>query len=162
MLTKLVKEKDLHFIFEASLVAKGAFALSEIIGGAFIYFVSQQFLIDLVRMITQDELAEDSKDFIANNLLRAAQNLSVSAQHFTAFYLLSHGVLKLWLILGLARKKIWYYPLAMIIFGLFITYQMYRFSFTRSPLLLLITVLDLVVIWLTWREYKFLKDAKSR
>ena len=154
---KLFDEKNVHVAFEISLMFKGAFALAEIAAGIFAYFVSRQFLLDLVQAITRTELTEDPRDFVANYLLHAAQGLSVSSQHFAAFYLLSHGVIKLWLIIGLWRKKLGYYPAAIAVFGLFILYQVYRYSFTHSLSLLLITALDVVVIGLTWFEYRHLR-----
>lgn len=155
---RLLDETNLHIIFELSLALKGAFALAEIVTGIFAYFVTRQFLLDLVDAITQTELTEDSRDFIANYLLHAAQGLSISSQQFAAFYLLSHGLIKLWLIIGLWQKKLGYYPAAMAVFSFFILYQMYRYSFTHSLSLLFITVLDVVVIWLTWFEYKHLRS----
>ncbi|NMM27823.1 MAG: DUF2127 domain-containing protein [Glaciimonas sp.] len=154
---KLFDEKNVHVVFEISLMFKGAFALAEIAASIFVYFVSRQFLLDLVHAITQTELTEDPRDFVANYLLHAAQGLSISSQHFTAFYLLSHGIIKLWLIIGLWRKKLGYYPAAIAIFGLFILYQVYRYSFTHALSLLLITALDVVVIGLTWFEYQHLR-----
>lgn len=85
------------------------------------------------------------------------QNLSVSAQDFAALYLLAHGVTKLWLIIGLLRQRLWYYPTALIVFSLFIAYQLYRYSFSHSIWLLLITVLDVVIIGLTWHEWRYLR-----
>ncbi len=154
---KLLDEKNVHVAFEISLALKGAFALVEIVAGIFAYFVTRQFLLDVMHAITQTELTEDPRDFVANYLLHAAQGLSVSSQYFTAFYLLSHGVIKLWLIIGLWRKKRGYYPVAIAVFGLFILYQVYRYSFTHSLSLLLITALDVVVIGLTWFEYRHLR-----
>jgi len=154
---KLFDEKNVHVAFEISLMFKGAFALAEIAASIFAYFVTRQFLLDLVHVITRTELTEDPRDFVANYLLHAAQGLSVSSQHFAAFYLLSHGVIKLWLIIGLWRKKLGYYPAAIAVFGLFILYQVYRYSFTHSLSLLLITALDVVVIGLTWFEYRHLR-----
>ena len=55
-------EKNIHRVFEVSLILKGLFAALEIIGGALAYFVSQQFLLSVVSMITADELAEDPRD----------------------------------------------------------------------------------------------------
>ena len=101
-------------------------------------------------------LTEDPRDFVANYLLHAAQGLSASSQHFTAFYLFSHGVVKFWLIIGLWQKKLGY-PAAIAVFGLFILYQLYRYSFTHSLLLLLITALDVAVIGLTCLEYQHLR-----
>ncbi len=107
-------------------------------------------------------MAEDPRDLVANYLLHAPQQLSVSAQHFTAVYLFSHGAIKLWLIVGLLRGRLWYYPTAMVVFWLFIVYQLYRFSFTHSIFLLLITALDIVVIALTWHEYSYLRRLSLR
>lgn len=153
---KLLSEKYVHFAFEASLWIKGIFALIEISGGVAAYFVTQQFLVEIASAVTQGELTEDPHDLVANYLLHSAQNLSIGAQNFTAFYLFSHGAIKLWLIVGLLREKLWYYPTAMVVFGLFILYQLYRFGSTHSLLLLLITAVDVVVIALTWHEYRYL------
>ncbi len=157
-----LNEKQIHLIFEASLLLKGVFALFEIVGGVLAYFVPKQFVLNIVRVMTQQELAEDSRDLIANYLLHAAQHLSVGARHFAAIYLVSHGAVKLWLIVGLLRERLWYYPTAMIIFGMFIGYQLYRFSFTHSAFLLFLTVVDLVVIVLTWHEYGYLRRHLQR
>lgn len=156
ILTNLHDEKTLHAIFELSLLFKGLIALVEIIGGILAFFISQDFLMKIVTAVTQDELSEDPKDFIAHYLIQSAQNLSIGSQHFAAFFLLSHGVIKMFLIVGLLREKLWYYPAAIIVFGLFIIYQLYRFHFTHSLWLLLITVIDVFVIALTWHEWKYL------
>lgn len=159
---KIPDEKRIHLIFEISLFLKGAFAFLEIVGGFLAYFIPKQFVLGLVAELTQRELAEDPRDLVAHYFLHAAQNLSVGTQHFAAVYLVSHGVIKLWLIVGLLRERLWYYPTALIIFGLFIAYQLYRFSFTHSPFLLFITVVDIVVIILTWHEYGYLKRQRLR
>jgi uncharacterized membrane protein len=156
-ITKLFDEKNIHAAFEIGLVLKGMFALAEITAGIFAYFTTTQFLLDLARAITRTELTEDHRDFVANHLLHAAQGLSLSSQHFTAFYLLIHGVIKLSLIIGLLRERLGYYLAAMAIFSLFVLYQVYRYSFTYSLSLLLITVLDVFVIGLTWLEYQHLR-----
>lgn len=146
-----------HIAFEISLALKGVFAGVEVIASLFTYFVAKQFVLNLVETIMRTELTEEPFDFVANYLLHTIQNLSVSSQHFVAFYLFSHGVIKLWFIIGLWREKRAYYPAAVAVFGLFIAYQVYRYNFTHSLLLLLITLLDVVVVWLTWREYRQLR-----
>lgn len=150
-------EHYIHLAFQISLWIKGLFALTEIISGAALFFVSRQWLVGLAGAITHGELVEDPHDLIANFLLHSAQHLSISSQHFTGAYLLSHGVIKLWLIIGLLRERLWYYPTALIVFGLFILYQLYRFEHTHSPWLLFVTAIDVVVIGLTWHEYRYLR-----
>ena len=125
-------------------------------------FVTKDFLLKTVSVLTQEELAEDPRDLIANYLLHSAQNLSIGTQLFVALYLLGHGSIKLWLIIGLLRQKLWYYPTAILVFGLFIVYQLYRFNFTHSVWLLLITLVDVIVIALTWHEYKYLRRLLRR
>ena len=158
---KLFDERNLHFFFVVSLWLKGVFALSEIVGGIAAYFVSQQFLLNVVLWVTRDEFAEDPHDIVANYLLHSVEQLSMNTQHFAALYLLGHGVIKLWLIIGLLREKLWYYPVALIVFGLFIVYQLYRFGFTHSLWLLFVTAVDVVVIVLTWHEYTYSRRQRS-
>jgi uncharacterized membrane protein len=162
MKSHFLEEKYLHRVFEVSLVLKAVFAVAEILAGIAAYFVTQQFLFRLVERMTREELLEDPRDFIANYLFQSAQHFSVSARHFTAVYLLSHGVIKLWLIIGLLRQKHGYYPVAMAIFGLFIVYQLYRLSLTHSLWLLVITAVDVLVIGLTWHEYRYLRARVSQ
>lgn len=157
----LFEEKRIHLFFVVSLWSKGAFALSEIIGGIAAFFVTKQFLVNVALWVTQHEFAEDPHDVIANYLLHSVQTLSIGAQDFAAIYLLGHGIIKLWLIVGLLRERIWYYPVALMVFGLFIVYQLYRYSFTHSIWLLLITVIDLIVIGLTWHEWRYLRVATN-
>lgn len=154
---RFFSEKNVHVAFEVSLLFKGAFALVEIATGVLAYFATQKFLLDMAQRVTQAELTEDPNDFVANHLLHAAQGLSVNSQHFTAFYLLSHGLIKVWLIAGLWRKRLWYYPVTIAIFGALIVYQLYRYTFAPSLLLLLITALDAIVVGLTWFEYQHLR-----
>ncbi len=149
-------EKKIHVAFEISLVLKGLFALGQIIGGVIALFINRQLLLSIVSILTEEELAEDPHDLVANYLLDSAQSVTIGTQIFVAVYLLSHGAIKLWLITGLLRQKLWYYPTSIIVFGLFILYQLYRFSFTHSVWLLLISAVDIIVIALTWHEYKYL------
>lgn len=161
MKSRFLDEKNIHLAFEVSLFFKGAFAIAEIVTSIGVYFVTQQFVFGLVERITREELLEDPRDWVANYLFHSAQHFSLSTRNFTALYLLSHGVIKLWLIIGLLRAKLWYYPVAMAVFGLFIVYQVYRFSATHSLWLLLITAVDVLVICLSWHEYHYLKRSHA-
>ena len=159
-LSKAFDEKNLHRAFEIGLILKGIFALLEILAGTVAYFISQNFLLNLVRTVFHEELEGDPHDFVVNFLIHSAQNFSVSTQHFASFYLLGHGVIKTVLIAGLLRGKLGYYPAAIVVFMLFVVYQIYRYSITYSIWLLLITLLDIVVIWLTWHEYRYMRQHR--
>lgn len=159
--SKLFSDRNLHLAFRIGLIIKALDALAEIAAGIGAYFVTRRLLVSVVESIVRSELSEDPHDLVANYLLRSAQHFSISAQHFTSIYLLSHGAVKLWLVVGLLRSKLWYYPTAITVFTAFIAYQLYRFTFTHSIWLLLITVVDAAVIALSWHEYKYLRRMLS-
>jgi uncharacterized membrane protein len=152
-----MNERRVHQIFEISVLLKGAHALIECIGGIVLAFVSTSAIKGLVNALTQEELIEDPNDFVATHLLSLAQNFTVSTQRFYAFYLLSHGVIKLLLVAGLLRNKLWAYPASLVVLGLFIVYQLYRFSYTHAVGLIVLTVFDAIVMGLIWHEYQMVR-----
>ena len=154
---KFMNERRIHQTFEISILLKGAHALIECIGGLVLAFVSTSTIASVVNALTQEELIKDPKDFVAAHLLGLAQNFSVSTQHFYAFYLLIHGVTKLFLVVGLLRNKLWAYPVSLVVLGLFIVYQLYRFSYTHGVGLIVLTVFDIFVMGLIWHEYRLVR-----
>jgi uncharacterized membrane protein len=156
-----VKEQRIHQIFEVSILLKGAHALIECVGGIALALMSTNTIAVLASRLTQDELIEDPHDFIATHLLAWAQNFAVSTKTFYAFYLLSHGAVKLLLVAGLLKGKLWSYPASLIVLGSFIVYQLYRVSYTHSAGLIVLTVFDAVVMGLIWHEYKLVRQHLS-
>ena len=152
-----MNEQRIHQIFQISVLIKGAFAVIECVAGVAFFLVSTSSIQNLVNMLTQEDLTENPKDFIATHLLAAAQNFSVETKNFYALYLLSHGIVKLLLVIGLLRNKLWSYPASLIVLGLFIVYQLYRFSYTHGAGLMLLTVFDIFVMGLIWHEYRLMR-----
>jgi len=161
-LTKPIPEKRIHQLFEVSVALKGIHALIECIGGLALVIVSTAAIQELVAWVTQDEIAEDPGDFIASHMLAWVQTFSVSTKNFFAFYLLSHGIVKLFLVAGLLRNRAWAYPASLIVLGLFIAYQVYRFALTQSFGLVVLTIFDLIVIVLIWHEYRLIRSHLPR
>lgn len=156
-----IEEKNIHRLFEISVLIKGAHALIEIIGGLFLYAVSPSTITAITLWFVRGESLEDPHDTVSNYFLHAAQHVSVGGKSFAAFYLLSHGLLKIVLVAGLLRNKYWAYPASLVVLGLFIVYQVYRYTFTHSPWLIALTVFDVVVLWLIWHEYRLVRAHKS-
>ena len=152
-----MNERRIRQIFEISVLLKGAHALIECVAGLVFAFIGTSEIVNLINALTQEELIEDPNDFVAAHLLSLAQNFTVSTQHFYAFYLLSHGVVKVFLVAGLLRNKLWAYPVSLVVLGLFVTYQVYRFSYTHGSGLIVLTVLDVIVMGLIWHEYRLLR-----
>jgi uncharacterized membrane protein len=157
---KAIDERRIHQIFEVSVWLKGAHALIECLGGVLLYAVTTATIASWVNAFTQDELIEDPNDFIAGYLSQAASHFSVASKEFYAFYLLSHGLIKLLLVVGLLRGKLWSYPASLVALGAFMIYQVYRYSYTHSPGLLVLTVFDAVVMVLIWHEWKIARQHR--
>lgn len=155
----VLSEKRLHAAFEIGVILKGLNALVELAGGIALWFTSLEFIHSAVSALVHTELL-DTHDRIDALLLRAAERVSVGGKDFAAFYLVSHGVVKLILVAGLLRNKLWAYPASLVVLGLFIAYQLYRLSFGFSLGLTLLTVFDAIVIALIWHEYRFVEASR--
>jgi uncharacterized membrane protein len=155
-----MNERRIRQIFKASVLLKGAHALIECVGGLVLALASSTSIAGLVNRLTQEELIEDPNDWVATHLLNMAQGFSVSTKNFYAFYLLSHGVVKLALVVGLLRNKLWAYPASLVVLGLFILYQIYRFFYPQSVGLIVLTVFDLIVMVLIWHEYGLMRHHR--
>ena len=153
-------EHRIHQAFRVSVILKGLHALSEIAGGLLFYAVSAPTVLRWVNLLTQEELTEDPRDFIATHLISAAQHLTGATQSFYAFYLVSHGLIKVALVAGLLREKLVAYPLSLAALGAFVVYQLFRYSYTHSFGLILLTIFDLVVIVLVWQEWRLLRKHR--
>ncbi|GLS20900.1 hypothetical protein GCM10007874_39170 [Labrys miyagiensis] len=152
-----MNEEQVHHAFLVSVFLKGAHALIECIGGLALALISTETIARLVRALTQDELSENPHDFLASHLQAWAQGFSLQSKHFYAFYLLSHGLVKVFLVIGLLRGKAWSYPASLVVLGLFILYQLYRYSYTGSIGLLVLTAFDVVVMAMIWWEYRLVR-----
>ena len=152
-----MQEKRIHQIFVVTVLFKGAHALIEIIGGLALYLTSTETILRWINRFSQGELTENPNDWIANKVLEFGQTFSVAEHDFYAFYLLSHGIIKSILVIGLLREKLWAYPASFAVFGAFIAYQLYRFTFTHDIVLILLSIFDLFVIYLAVHEYRLLR-----
>lgn len=152
-----MKEKRIHQLFVASILAKGLHALLEIITGVALYLISTETIVGSLSRWSSREILLERHDWIASHLLKFAEGFSVEKHHFYAFYLLSHGIVKGLLVVGLLREKVWAYPASFVVFGVFIAYQLYRYSFTHDAALIMLSVFDLFVIALAVHEYRLLR-----
>jgi uncharacterized membrane protein len=150
----LIPEKYFHRTFEIGVVLKG-------IDGALLLALSPSRLSSLFLALTRPELAEDPNDRVAQLLLHAAHGLTAYSRIFLAAYLLSHGVVKIVLVVELLRRRLWAYPASIAVFTLFIAYQLYHLSHVYSTGMVVLTVLDVGVVLLTWHEHRFFKAHRE-
>jgi uncharacterized membrane protein len=140
--------------FFISLLLKLADGVIELIGGAVLLVTSPRQIQAAVAVVTRGELAEDPNDYLSNLLVRYAGQLNVSLTVFGAWYLLVHGVVKVLLVAAVLRDHLWAYPWLIGFLVAFIGYQSYELVVRFSLGLLLLTLFDIFIVYLTVREYR--------
>lgn len=149
--------------FKASLYLKGIHGLLETTGGIILLIVKKEQINRLVEWLTHNELGQDPHDFIASHIQNSAHHLTKGGLTFAAIYLLSHGVIKLILIIEVLRDRLWAYPALITVVGLFIVYQIYLMITNGvSAGLMLLTIFDFIIIYLTQKEYRRHKDWQQK
>jgi uncharacterized membrane protein len=148
-----MRDSLLHRTFRAGITLKGIDGLLEIAAGAALWFVDPAKMNAFVGGVLQHELSRYPHDFIAAHLLHITESATHASPLFASLYLLSHGLVKVILVAALWRDRLWAYPLTIYVFGGFMVYQVYRWTYTHSFALAVLTVFDAFVVWLTWDEY---------
>ena len=155
-----VREIRIYQLFRASVLVKGTVAVLECLGGAAVALARDDKVAEMIARWSERFLVEGTHGFLARHIIGWAQNISLETQHFIALYLLSHGIIKLVVVIGLLREKRWSYPVSLTALVIFIVYQLYRYSYTHGIGLLLLSAFDLLLIALIWHEYKLIRHGQ--
>ncbi len=156
------REVIIRRVFRIGLILKAIDSVIEMAGGAALYLIPSGLIVGLANWLTRSELLEDPRDFLANMIMHSAQALSVPQKSAAAMYLFSHGAIKLFLVVMVLRDRAaWAYPAFMVALVLLIAYQSYQIALAFSLWLAALTVLDVVVLVLTWHEYGLHRRVKE-
>ncbi len=147
--------------FEIGIILKGLDGVIELVGAALVALIPAHTIMQLATRLTADELAEDPNDFIAGHILQYANELAGRDKWFATAFLLSHGMIKVVLVVGLLRSLPWAYPFAFVTLGGFTLYQVWLIILHNTIGIVLLTLFDLFILWLTWREYQQFKRAHA-
>lgn len=148
-------------LFAIGIILKGLDGLGELIAGFFLLFVRPSQINRWVVLFTRGELREDPHDFIAGHLRSGAHQLDPHGLIFVAVYLLAHGVIKVVLVVALLRDKFWAYPWMIAALIAFIGYQVYEIIVDPRLSMVLLTIFDILIVLLTWREYRKQKSRRE-
>lgn len=140
----------MHRTFRVSLFTKMAFGLAEIILGVVVLYVKPDDLAGI--LLWQQNLSNGhSRLFHLTGFMATAL---VTGKLVTAVYLLSHGFPKLLLGLALLRRKIWAYPIAIIILCGFILFQIFLVGYEHSIFMLGLSVIDAFIVLTVLKEFR--------
>jgi uncharacterized membrane protein len=145
------EEKRIHFLFLLAIVLKGLNGLLEIGLGLLLMFTDT--FSNVVFFLTRDAIIDDPDNYFATHL-RAFASQSHEAFFIGGLYLVAHGSVKVFIAGTLWRNYSWAYPAAMAILALFILYEAIYVIQTYSIPFFLLSLFDVVMLWLVSHEYK--------
>jgi uncharacterized membrane protein len=140
--------------YEIGIIIKGIDGVLELIGGILVLVISPHAITGITQFLTQDALQENPHNFVATHIVEAGHRLATGHNLFAAAFLLTHGLVKVVLVTCLLLNKLWAYPWALVILGLFLVYQVYLLVTGPTFGMAFLTVLDIVIIWLIYREWQ--------
>lgn len=155
-----IKQVLIHDSFRVGITLKGLDGILEVLASLALDSISPAKMTDLVRRLVEHMVARMPNGYIAAHLIAASQKLNNDSREFAVFYLLTHGLVKVILVVCLWMNKLWAYPLTIAVFGLFMLYQLGRFAHTHSIAMILLTVFDGLIIYLTWMEFQQQKKRR--
>ena len=154
------RRQAVHWMFDIAVAIKAIDGALEIIGGYFLVFRPGWIGTAAVEWATT-LLTDDPASHLGRMLAQWGGSLTLDTEHFASQYLIAHGAAKLFIAWGLIREKLWAFPTALIVFGLLILYQIFRYAHTRSTTILVLVAVDVAVCYLIWREYGFRRDSQG-
>ncbi|MFA6523665.1 MAG: DUF2127 domain-containing protein [Candidatus Peribacteraceae bacterium] len=145
-LSPMGQEKLGHRLFQIGVISKGIGGLSDVLLGIVAVAVPKIALQHTILSVFHNALVRDPDFVLANVLYESLRGISMRTQHFIAFYLFSHGIIKIFLVTQLLRGKLWAFPVSATFMSILICYQLFRFTQTHSLVLLFFTFLDIAVV----------------
>lgn len=140
--------------YEIGIVIKGIDGLLELIGGILVLTLSPTTINGITRFLTENALQNDPHNFIATHIAKAGAHLAAGHNFFAAAFLLTHGIVKVGLVTALLLNKMWAYPWALGLLGLFLIYQIYQLITAPTFGMALLSILDAIIIYLVYREWQ--------
>lgn len=147
--------------YEIGILIKGIDGTFELIGGILLLTLSSGTIMHITHWLVDAELTENPHSFIGKHVLHAGTQLAHGHNLFAALFLLTHGAVKVGLVVCLLLNKPWAYPVGLIVLGLLLLYQIYQLLTTPSFGMVFLSVLDVLIMWLIWREWRQVQARHS-
>ena len=149
-------------LFRIAMVVKGVDGAAELIGAITLLLVSGGTVQTLINDVISRDLLGPPDGSLARHFVAGTAEFASGDRTFAVVYLGLHGIVKLLLVVALLRKIRPAYPVAVVVLGLFVAYEIYRATQTGSVLLPFLAALDVAIIVLVIREYRRLPATPTR
>lgn len=149
-------EHTVYELFKWSILLKGAISVGEVFVGAILLLIPASYIITFVQG-AGSWLSGYADNPVTLKLVAELSTFGAGSALFVAFYLLSRGLIKCGLIWALLKNILWAYPASLIVLGLFLVFQAYEIIGRGSIFVIAISLFDIVVMYLIWREWSIVK-----
>jgi uncharacterized membrane protein len=149
-------------IYEIGIVIKGIDGLLELGGGLLVILLSPSSINGITRFLTENALQKDPHNFIAGHIAKSGAHLASGHNFFAAAFLLTHGLVKVVLVICLFLNKLWAYPWSLVILSLFLIYQIYQLITSPTFGMAFLSVLDAIIIFLIYREWQKVREHPEK
>jgi uncharacterized membrane protein len=149
-------------LFDVAIAIKGIDGGIQVIGAIVLAIIPPSVITGLANAIITRDLLGDQEGTLARHMSKAAQDFAGGdTRVFAIIYLLLHGLIKVGLVLALLRKLMPAYPIAVVVLGGFVVYELYRAVRTHSIALPIFAAIDIVIIVMVIREYRQLRQERA-
>lgn len=154
----------LDWFYDIGIAIKGFDGAVELIAGVLLW-VAPGLLHQVLQTLlgeAREKSTSHMMGFIADNIARVDADLLKSGLAVVIFFLIMHGVVKVGLVICLFKKWHWAYPWAIAVLSAFLVYQVYVFIKHPTVGMALFSILDAVIVWLVYKEYREVAPKSSR
>ena len=145
-------------LFRLALLVKAVDGAAELVGALVLLAVPGAALASLVKEVVGRDLLGPPDGSLARHFEAGTAEFVSGNRTFAVVYLGLHGVVKLALVAALLREWRPAFPVAVVVLGVFVVYELYRATQTGSVLLPFLAALDVAIIVLIIREYRLLSS----
>jgi uncharacterized membrane protein len=143
-----------HRLFLLTLTGKGLLGLLQLATAVSLFFGVADRLPTLAQRLFASELRQDPSDFLASRLLALAAKVPGANLSFYQIYFAAHGLLHVGVVALLLLGHGAAYPTAIVVLAGFVVYQAVEWVHVGGPMLLILSAIDIAVIWLTLIEWR--------
>lgn len=153
--------KFLHDSYLVGLGVQAAIGSSQLLAAVALYLGDRMGWLRHLAHATDPALFSHAHHGLRVSMLSAVHDFAAHKHGFWLLYLFAHGLLNLSVVVALLAKKTWAHPASMVVLTGFVAYQMDRFRFSHAPSLLVLSLFDVIVIGLVWREWQQVKAQRA-
>jgi len=162
ILTEKEKKNIFSVIFQFSMLWRIFYGILKILSGFILFRIVTLEPFSPLFRIGKHSFFFHPDNFIIEFINSYIHRLSISTAIFISFYLIFWGFVDAFLSYFILKKQIWAYPFSLVLIFLFTVYEIYRFSYTHSPVLFIVIIVDIIILLVIKKEYDILKKPKEK